>query len=178
MTAYLQVVVCFFQVTSSFLSNLEVDFPESLKVVMSVFSLFNLDFFSLPNTECLMSRMSNTNKVVLCTLFLIVVLLLLALLLACVCASGTDAAKKSNVVSVFYFSAMAYLFVVYPFVSKVIIETFICVDLGKNSIWVKSDLRDRCPTSNSLVFVWSVIFAIAISIGVPVLFFGLLVQIP
>jgi N-acetylneuraminic acid mutarotase len=176
MTAYLKVVVGFFQVTSSFLSNLEVDFPSSLKLMMSVFSLFNLDFFSLPNTECLLSQMNHTTKVVLCTLFLITVLLLLPIPLACVCASDADAAKKRNVVSAFYFSAMAFLFVVYPFVSKVIIETFICVDLGKNSIWLKSDLRERCPMSNSLGFVWSVIFTIAIPIGVPVLFFGLLFQ--
>jgi hypothetical protein len=174
MTAYLKVVVGFFQVTSSFLSNLEVDFPASLKVIMSVFSLFNLDFFHLPNTECLLSQMNHTTKVVLCTLFLIAVLLLLALPLACICASGSDAVKKSNVVSAFYFSSMVFLFVIYPFVSKVIIETFICVDLGKNSIWLKSDLRERCPTSNSLGFVWSVIFTIAIPIGVPVLFSGLL----
>jgi hypothetical protein len=174
MTAYLKVVIGFFQVTSSFLSNLEVDFPASLKDIMSVFSLFNLDFFSLPNTECLLSQMNHTTKVVLCTLFLIAVLLLLVLPLACICASGADAAKKSNVVSAFYFSSMAFLFVFYPFVSKVIIETFICVDLGKNSIWLKSDLRERCPTSNSLGFVWSVIFTIAIPIGVPVLFLGLL----
>jgi hypothetical protein len=174
MTAYLKVVVGFFQVTSSFLSNLEVDFPASLKVMMSVFSLFNLDFFSLPSTECLLSQMNHTTKVVLCTLFLIAVLLLMALPLACICASGVDAAKKSKVVSAFYFSSMAFLFVFYPFVSKVIIETFICVDLGKNSVWLKSDLRERCPTSNSLGFVWSVIFTIAIPIGVPVLFLGLL----
>jgi N-acetylneuraminic acid mutarotase len=180
MTAYLKVAVGFFQVTSSFLSNLEVDFPASLKIIMSVFSLFNLDFFSFPNTECLLSQMNHTTKVVLCTLFLIAVLLLLALPLACICASGADAAKKSNVVSAFYFSSMAFLFVFYPFVSKVIIETFICVDLGKNSIWLKSDLRERCPMSNSLGFVWSVIFTIAIPIGVPVLFLGLLFrfQIP
>jgi hypothetical protein len=179
-TAYLKVVVGFFQVTSSFLSNLEVDFPASLKVIMSVFSLFNLDFFSLPNTECLLSQMNHTTKVVVCTLFLIAVLLLLALPLAYVCASGANAAKKTNVVSAFYFSSMAFLFVFYPFVSKVIIETFICVDLGKNSVWLKSDLRERCPTSNSLGFVWSVIFTIAIPIGVPVLFLGLLFrfQIP
>jgi hypothetical protein len=180
MTSYLKVVVGFFQVTSSFFSNLEVDFPESLKVIMSVFALFNLDFFSLPNTECLMSQMNHTSKVVLCTLFLIAVLLLLALPLACICVSGADVAKKSKVVSGFYFAAMAFLFLVYPFVSKVIIATFICVDLGNNSIWLKSDLRERCPSSNSLGFVWSVIFTIAIPIGVPVLFFGLLFrcQIP
>jgi hypothetical protein len=180
MTAYLKVVVGFFQVTSSFLSNLEVDFPESLEVIMSVFALFNLDFFSLPNTECLMSQMNHTTKILLCTLFLIAVLLLLVLPLACIRGSGVDVAKKSKVVSASYFSAMAFLFVVYPFVSKVILATFICVDLGNNSIWLKSDLRERCPTSSSLGFVWSVIFTITIPIGVPVLFFGLLFrfQIP
>ena len=170
MTAYLKVVVGFFQVTSSFLSNLEVDFPTSLKDLMSVFALFNLDFFSLPNTECLLSQMEHETKVVLCTVLLIVVLLLLALPLACISVRGADAVKKNNVMSSFYFSSMAFLFVVYPFVSKVILETFICVDLGNDSSWLKSDLRERCPTSNSLGFVWSVIFTIAIPIGIPVLF--------
>jgi len=175
MTAYLKVAVGFFQVTASFLSNLEVDFPSSLKSLMLAFALFNLDFFSLPNTECLLSQMNHESKVVLCTLLILVVLLLLALPLAYVSASGADTADKNKVVAAFYFNVMAFLFVVYPFVSKVVIETFICVDLG-NSSWFKSDLRERCPTSNSLGFVWSVIFTIMIPIGVPAFFVVLLTK--
>jgi len=175
MTAYLKVAVGFFQVTASFLLNLEVDFPSSLKSLMSAFALFNLDFFSLANTECLLSQMNHESKVVLCTLLILAVLLLLALPLAYVSASGADTADKNKVVAAFYFNMMAFLFVVYPFVSKVVIETFICVDLG-NSSWLKSDLRERCPTSNSLGFVWSVIFTIMIPIGVPAFFVVLLVK--
>ena len=140
-----------------------------------MFAIFNLDFFVLPNTVCLLSQMKHGTKVLICTLLPIAVLFLLVLpsALAKVFSSAADEDKKRRIVAAFFFSMMGFLFLVYPFVSKVILNTFNCVDLG-SSRWLKSDLRERCPEPSSFVYIWSWIFVFIVPIGVPAAFIVLL----
>ena len=192
-TGYLKVVVGFCQVTASFLSNFEVDWPTFLAEIMSVFAIFNLDFFTLPKTECLLSKLTFLDKLMLCTGLPVGATVLLALPAMLVTfvprkggiplEQGTESQweevqrkKKRSVVAAFFFSLLSFLFLLYPFVSKIVVGTFVCEDLdpelhfeGDNQ-WLRSDLREPCPQQGSFASIWAIFCVAVYPAGVPVLF--------
>jgi hypothetical protein len=55
-TGYFKVLVSFYQVTSRFLPNYDIAWPEIIKKMLQRLTFFSLDFFSLPGTECLRTQ--------------------------------------------------------------------------------------------------------------------------
>jgi len=182
-TGYLKIMIGFFQVTAAFLSTLEVEWGPSLEDLLSLFALFQLDFFALPSTECVASDIQHSEKLVVSTLVPVLVLVLLALPTLAVKFRNTPQPetidRRESVVyrvsSAFSFSALAFLFLVYPLVSKAVLGTFNCADLGDGGKWLKSDMRLSCPLdSSNFALHWSIVFTIVFPIGVPVLFVSML----
>mmetsp|Transcript_34384 Transcript_34384/g.50329 ORF Transcript_34384/g.50329 Transcript_34384/m.50329 type:complete len:451 (+) Transcript_34384:131-1483(+) len=183
-TAYFKVVCAFFQISGSFLYNLEVEWPDSITNLFVGFALFNLDFFALPTTECMLSDLNHYSKLVICTIVPLVVLALLALPAAAITVTSrendTEDKKKTKekVIAGCSFAILSFLFVVYPFVSHMVLGTFSCVPLlpGSNGAWLKTDLRELCPkNSNSPSYAWSIFFTFVYVIGVPALFLSMLI---
>jgi hypothetical protein len=239
-TGYFKIIIGFCQVTAAFLSNLEVDWPSTLAQMMAVFAIVNLDFFTLPTTECVFSSITHQTKLIVCTTVPLAVLALLAIPAAiarvtnwgvfewkeigsrrpklgeeitndalaealeqqlrftskewkrfnmptqtlasnCYIKVGNKyfqrADKTRPVISAFFFSVLTFMFVIYPFVSNVVVGVFNCVELdlydqfeGHGS-WLKSDLREPCPAlSDSITFAWGLIFLVVYPIGIPLLF--------
>ena len=177
-TGYLKIMVGFFQVTAAFLSNLEVEWGTSLEHILSIFALFQLDFFTLPSTECVTSDIQHSKKLVVSTLAPVVVLVLLALptFAVKIFFRNTPTEKIEAVSSAFSFAALAFLFLVYPFVSKAVLGTFNCADLRPDGgRWLKSDMRLTCPLeSSNFALNWSIAFTIVFPFGVPALFLCML----
>ena len=239
-TGYFKIIVGFCQVTASFLSTLEVGWPSALVKMMAVFAIVNLDFFTLPMTECVFSSINHETKLILCTMVPLAVLVLLAIpsTIASVknrgvfewqeigsekpklgeeitndslvealqqqrCFSSQEwnrfnmpektlarncyikvgnkyfqrADKTRPVTAAFCLSALTFLFVIYPFVSKVVVGVFNCIELDPynqfegDSSWLKSDLREPCPhPGSSFTFFWGVLFLVVYPLGLPVLF--------
>ena len=73
--------------------------------------------------------------------------------------------KTRPVMVAFFFSVLSFLFVIYPFVSQVVVGVFNCIQLDPydqfegHGSWLKSDLREPCPLKpgNSFTFSWGVI---------------------
>jgi hypothetical protein len=57
----------------------------------------------------------------------------------------------------------------YPAISRTILSTFACTNLGVDGSWLRSDIRVSCPHSHDFAFVWAVIFSMLIPAGFPVL---------
>jgi hypothetical protein len=228
------------QVTATFLSNLQVEWPKALVQMMAVFGIINLDFFTLPLTECVFSSINHQTKLFLCTMGPLVVLVLLAIpstiamfknrgvleweeigsekpklgeeitndslveaLKQQRCFSSQEcnrfdmskktlarncyikvgnkyfqrADKTRPVTAAFCLSVLTFLFVIYPFVSKVVVGVFNCIELDPygdfegDGSWLKSDLREPCPhPGSSFTFSWGVLFLVVYPLGLPVLF--------
>jgi hypothetical protein len=240
LSGYFKIIIGFCQVTAAFLSNLELDWPNALAQIMAVFAIVNLDFFTLPNTECVMSSINHQTKLILCTMVPLAVLVLLAIpaTIARVKNCGVfeweeigskkpklgeeitndalaealrqqhrfnsrewnrfnlpekpvawdsyikvgnkyfkRADKTRPVIAAFFFSVLSFLFVVYPFVSQVVVGVFNCIDLDPynqfegDGSWLKSDLQEPCPhPGSSFTFSWGVLFLVVYPLGIPVLF--------
>jgi len=176
-TGYFKVMIGFFQVTAVFVSNFEVDWGPSLETLMAIFNVFNLDLFTLPSTDCAFSNVDHKEKLVISTLLPLFILVLLALptLGATIMKSRLPEKKHSEICSAFYFASLAFIFLIYPFVSKVVVSTFNCQDLGDSGSWLKSDMRLPCPlASSNFSKTWSIIFTFVFPVGVPVGFVSIL----
>ena len=86
--------------------------------------------------------------------------------------------KTRPVIVAFFFSVLSFLFVIYPFVSQVVVGVFNCIELDPydqfegHGSWLKSDLREPCPLKpgNSFTFSWGFIFLVVYPVGIPALF--------
>ena len=144
---------------------------------MAIFNVFNLDLFTLPSTDCAFSSVDHKARLVISTLLPLLVLILLSLptFVATIMKSCLPEEKLKKIVSAFYFAALAFIFLVYPFVSKVVVSTFNCQDLEDGGRWLKSDMRLACPLdSSNFSKTWSIIFTILWLCGVPVTFVTIL----
>ena len=96
----------------------------------------------------MLSDLNYYSKLITVTLVPLFVLALLALLVAAVrvLSRVKDPTKlkrlKAKIVEGCSFASLSFLFVMYPFVSHMILGTFSCVQLvpGSNSAWLRTDL--------------------------------------
>ncbi len=69
----------------------------------------------------------------------------------------------------FYFSVLFVTFAAYPAVSRNILSTFACVQLGSDGHYLRADMRIECPTSTDFLTIWAAAFTCLISAGVPLI---------
>ena len=92
------------------------------------------------------------------------------LLIAVIKLSGVAVNKRAEycMQNLDVFSHYTFIFLIYPFVSKVVVSTFNCQDLGDSGSWLKSDMRLPCPlASSNFSKTWSIIFTFVFPVGVP-----------
>ena len=75
----------------------------------------------------------------------------------------------------FYFSILFVVFTAYPAVSRNILSTFSCAQLGADGYFLRSDMRIPCPGGGDFNTIWAAIFTALISAGVPVILFLVMV---
>ena len=59
---YAKLMVGYYQVTASFLTNFGIDWPDMIETVLIYMNLFSLDFFNLPGIACLFKDFSYLEK--------------------------------------------------------------------------------------------------------------------
>jgi hypothetical protein len=80
--------------------------------------------------------------------------------------------KKRNVTrdkvwDYFYFSILFVTFTAYPAVSRNILSTFSCVQLGADGHFLRADMRITCPGPSDFSTIWAAVFTCLIPGGVP-----------
>lgn len=160
------------QVVSSFASTFTVEWPSGLMRLFNGAKFFQLDFISLPGPACLTFDWSYNDKLVVYTVVPIVVVLLVGLPTAIAFAAARRFAvlaeypKWSQTVSLFWYSLLFFLYIVYPMVSVQCLSSFSCHDLGVAGNWLVADYRVRLPSplcpasilcidSTAVHFCWS-----------------------
>jgi hypothetical protein len=69
----------------------------------------------------------------------------------------------------FYFSIFFITFSAYPAVSRNILSTFACAQLGADGHFLRSDMRMLCPGRGDFATVWAIVFTCLIPAGVPLI---------
>ncbi len=67
----------------------------------------------------------------------------------------------------FYFSILFITFAAYPAVSRNILSTFACVNLGIDGNYIRADMRMACPGGGDFATIWAAVFTGVIPAGVP-----------
>jgi hypothetical protein len=99
------------------------------------------------------------------------------LLLPCVFAdiwykqstSVQDVKVREKCWDYFYFSILFIVFTAYPAVSRNILSTFACANLGADGNFLRADMRLTCPSAGDFNTTWAAVFTCLIPAGVPVI---------
>jgi len=144
-----------------------------------------LDVFTYPGLACTLRGVTFQDKLVTMTVIVPCVVLYLGLPSA-ICWlmmwSKTGVAlerwrtKLYHCHSAFFYSVLFFTFITYGSTSKVVFDTFACVDLGVDGKWLKSKMDTICPANDpdSIAYWWAIIMVIVYPIGIPLSFWALL----
>eukprot|EP00960_Hanusia_phi_P038652 753530-Hanusia_phi.AAC.6 len=173
LTTAVKIIIGFYQVTLTFIKNFNVTWPDSIRSLITGLSFLSLDFFSLPGTDCLSASLPYLHKLYIVS---IVPLVLVALLiLPGLCALFQDKEIRGMLAEKVMFWLLFLLFTIYPFVSSVILQTFSCVDLGRDANYLMVDFRVACPVeAKGQEFLIAVVFSLVYPIGIPVFMLAVL----
>jgi hypothetical protein len=75
-----------------------------------------------------------------------------------------------------YFSTLFITFAAYPAVSRNILCTFACANLGADGHFLRADMHVTCPSPGDFSFIWAAVFAGLVPAGVPLVLLILLVS--
>jgi len=168
-TAYLKILVGFFQVVGSYEASFAVKWPDDLRKLWSWASVLRFEALDIPGISCLAARMSFFQKLQFYTLTPVAVsILLLVPTLVLFVRGETNTPRFKAVNDRFWFAWMLWLFLLYPTVSIRTIQAFRCTDIGGQYLLV-ADLSELCPYNDwgSITLWWSIIFCVIVPLGIP-----------
>lgn len=176
---FVKIIISFYQVVSSFASTFTVEWPAGLVRVFDGAKFFQLDFISLPGPACLTYDWTYKARLLVYTVVPILVVLLISMPVSILFVMGgmTGAtAKWDKTVSLFWYSLLFFLYVIYPMVSVQCLSTFSCHNIGPAGNWLVADYRVWCPNDDTggFLFGWSLAFTFVFPIGIPLFFAGIM----
>ncbi len=159
-------------------SSFQVDWPTILiNAMLWLRSTINFSILSLPGASCLWKTIQYRQKLLFYTIgpLVLVLFLILPVLVAhlrILLTSPHSARKESRkirfelVLDRFWNGIMLVSFLLYPMLSLTTMEAFNCQPSGLGLL--SADYRELCPKMFSFEVVWSSIFTIIYSLGIPV----------
>uniref|UniRef100_A0A7S0Z359 Tyrosine-protein kinase ephrin type A/B receptor-like domain-containing protein n=1 Tax=Hemiselmis tepida TaxID=464990 RepID=A0A7S0Z359_9CRYP len=183
LSGYRNIVISFYQILSSFLSNHSIKWGRPLAQTMQAAGLISrVDVFAIPAVSCLSGTLKYSQTLQLYTLVPIVLVAFCAIPSVIVKILGftrhggwSKHPKHAQVTLQLLTSAKTLLFIVYPTVSRQCFEGLRCFSFLGREVLI-SDPTHECPMSNpnSPLFAHIVISILLYPIGVPLLFLFLL----
>jgi hypothetical protein len=95
--------------------------------------------------------------------------------LAYILYRNRDRETYSKALDYFYFSMLFVTFTAYPAVSRNILSTFACINLGADGNLLRADMRIACPGTSDFSTIWAAIFTCLIPAGIPLILLAVLV---
>jgi len=176
---YAKLMVGYYQVTASFLSNFGIAWPDMIETMLLYMNFLMLDIFNLPGVACTFKDFSYLQKHQIFTTVpfgIIAALAVPSLLVRAFSNPRVKAILRRNLapekdvaestISAFLFSMLSFLFLIYPVVSSTVLQTFNCIDLEGYGNYLKVDMRVECPKdTQDAGFAWSTVFVFIYPIG-------------
>jgi hypothetical protein len=176
---YAKLMVGYYQVTASFLSNFGIAWPDMIETMLKYMNFLMLDIFSLPGVACTFKDFSYFGKQQIFTTVPFCIIALFAVPSLLVRAFSNPRVKTilrrnlapekdvaESTISAFFFSMLSFLFLIYPVVSSTVLQTFNCIDLEGYGNYLKVDMRVECPKdTQDAGFAWSTVFVVIYPLG-------------
>ena len=171
-----KIIVSFYQVTSTFTQNFNIEWPDLYAEVSRVISFANLNFLQLPGVNCIMDQPSFYRVfelyIVASTCFLVLNFLVARIVTYVYRRLGHgDSINLCAFNDGCVHATLLFCFISYPSLSNVILSIFRCETI-EGEDWLSVDLRIRCHTPEHKAYMALGAFGtIAYVIGIPVAYF-------
>eukprot|EP00960_Hanusia_phi_P001713 49571-Hanusia_phi.AAC.2 len=174
LTTAIKIVIGFYQVTLAFINHFYiVKWPDSLTSLVTGLSFISLDFFSLPGTDCISASLAYFEK--LCIVIFVPPVVIALLVLPALVARYREVNLRRELEQKVMFWILFFLFTIYPFVSSVILQTFVCVEFGPEQNYLVADFRVECPLKRrGKELILAIIFTLVYPLGIPLFMLSVL----
>jgi hypothetical protein len=143
--------------------------------------MYNISYACMQGISCITYMIPFKDKLIYSSLLIpcFFVVLMLAPIFAYLVhgRQGSDKGLQTyrKTVNCFYFCVLFITFTAYPAVSRNILSTFACVNLGADGNYLRADMRTVCPVAGEFALVWAGIFTAFIPFGIPAILLLVLV---
>jgi len=167
-----KIIFTFFQIVSSFMWVLSLDFPENFISFISSLGFINLDFVEAPPLGCYMEN-NYIRQLVIMTLTSI--LLSLLLFVASKIYEHVKPEHKEEIITHYFSFFLTLTFLVFPSVSGKIFRTFSCDKLDDGNFYLRADYSiDYESDEHSFGRYWAMFMIFIYHVIITLLYFCLL----
>ena len=167
---YIKIIVSFYQVSTAFLTNIDVNWPNSVASIWKLFSFVTMELFKLYGYDCMFGGIDYLGRLLLVTTVPMAVILFFSA--PWLVSFFYMRHRRSRVFSQFCCSALWVIYLIYPLLCFMTIQGFKCESV-EDMYFLAADMKEPCPWKEgereSWIFVWSAASMTIYPIGIPIL---------
>ena len=166
---YIKIVVSFYQVSTAFVNNIDVRWPESVVSIWRFFSFLTMEVFKLYGYDCMFGGVDYLGRLlVVTTVPILVVFVFCSPWL--VTFIGFRPERRSRVFDSCCNSVMWIVYLIYPLLCLMSVQGFKCMTVEGMHL-LAADMKEPCPWNKnergSWIFVWSAFSMLVYAFGIP-----------
>jgi len=170
--------VSFYQVSTAFSSNIDVQWPDSVASVWKFFAFLTLEIFKLYGYDCMFGGINYLGRLILVTT--VPLLVVFVFLSPWIASFFYQTHRRRRVFDTCANSVMWVIYLIYPLLCLMTIQGFKCVDVEGWHL-LAADMKEPCPWKEgergSWIFVWSVASMVLYPIGIPIILLACLLHL-